>query len=138
MFPWGLLKQICSHQVSEGASDAYTLTCEYRDSFTFALTSNWEDMGLTIVDRFCDIGVTCSPLPPPNCLDRVLNHCSRHFTRHQTNPAACEQVITPLILHFPPDALRRCGNSGICIICQHTLLKLALAPDKTSVVAWLP
>ena len=34
MFPWGLWEQGCCQQVSEGASDAYSLACEHRYTFS--------------------------------------------------------------------------------------------------------
>ena len=90
-----------------------------------ALTSNKESMGLNNLDRFCefcDVGVTCSPLPSPHSLDMLLSHCCCHFSRHQTNPAACqeEQVIMALVLHSPPDSYIDVGTVGSVKMCHHT------------------
>ena len=83
-------------------------------------------MGLNNLDRFCDIGVTCSPLPPPHCLDMLLSRCCCHFSRHQTRPAACEgeQVIMALILHALP--LTRYIDVGTVKCKIRTVLTLTL------------
>ena len=54
-------------------------------------------MCLNILDRFCEIDVSCSPLPPPRSLNMLLSHCFCHYRRYQKT-APCEHVIIPMIL----------------------------------------